>query len=197
MTTLAASPAGFGDPVRAAQQVFRAVMSALAEPGRIVPVAPAVAPPDGLFATSAAILLALADYETPVWLAPPLRGAGVESFIRFQTGAPLVADPTRAAFAVADAAGFAGLEGFSIGTLAYPDRSATVILQVEALAGEGPLTLTGPGIPGSRTLGVRPPPDGLVPALSANRALFPRGVDLILAAPGAIAGLPRSTAVVL
>ncbi len=72
-----------------------------------------------------------------------------------------------------------------------------MIVEVETLAEAGPLVLAGPGIPGARRLGVSPLPEALVPALAANRALFPRGVDLILAAPGAVVGLPRSTTVTI
>lgn len=188
---------GFPAPVDDAQRVFRAVMSALAEPGRIVPLAGLPTPPSPLSATAAAIALALADYETPIALAPALAGDAAAAFLRFHTGAAVVADTGRAAFVIADAAGFEGLEGLAVGTLDYPDRSATLILQVDALAADGPLTLAGPGVPGSRRLGIDPLPSTLVPALAANRALFPRGVDLLLAAPDAVAGLPRSTTVTL
>lgn len=189
---------GFVEPVRDAQRVFRAVMTALAEPGRVVPVDDTPVPPGSAGRTAAAVLLALADYETPLWLSPALRGDGsLAAFLRFHTGAPLVEDAGRAAFALVSANDFNGLEGFSIGSLDDPDRSATVVLDVAGLAGEGPLTLRGPGIPGLRRLGVAPLPAALVPALAANRGLYPRGVDLVLAAPGAVAGLPRSTTVTL
>ncbi len=145
MTAMSAPRPGFSAPVHDAQRVFRAVMTALSEPGTVVPLDAGLTPPDGLLPTSAAVLLALADYETPIWLAPTLRSSAVESFLRFHTGAALVADPTRAAFAVMTADAFEGLEGLPIGTLEYPDRSATLILEVEALAEAGPLALAGPG----------------------------------------------------
>ncbi len=115
MTTMSAPLPGFAAPVHDAQRVFRAVMTALAEPGRVVPLDAGLAPPDGLLPTSAAVLLALADYETPVWFAPALRSSAVESFVRFHTGAALVADPTRATFAVMTADDFGGFEGLPIG----------------------------------------------------------------------------------
>jgi alpha-D-ribose 1-methylphosphonate 5-triphosphate synthase subunit PhnH len=193
----AAPAAGFAEPVLESQSTFRAAMRALAEPGGIEPLAAALAPPAPLSPTAAALLLALADFETPVWLdAAASADPAVGQFLRFHTGASLVEDRAKAAFAlVTGPALFDGLDGFARGTLDYPDRSTTLILQVDALAADGALTLSGPGIAGERRLGVAPIPRGLVAALAVNRAQFPRGVDLILAAPGHIAGLPRSTRV--
>ena len=54
-------------------------------------------------------------------------------------------------------------------------------------------TLPGPGIQDRSAIAVA----GLAPAFttqwSANHALFPRGVDVFLAAPQRIVGLPRTT----
>lgn len=171
-------------------------MTALAEPGRIVELDDLPAAPAPLGPAASAVLLALADYETPVWLSPSLRAGPQADHIRFHTGASIVADPSRASFAViGHAHEFDGFEGFPIGSLAYPDRSATVILQVDAVSPAGELRLDGPGIPGHRDLGLSPMPEALAPALVANAALYPRGIDLILAAPQTVVGLPRSTRV--
>ena len=43
------------------------------------------------------------------------------------------------------------LDGFAIGSEAYPDEGATLILQVGSLDGGMPVTVSGPGIPGERT----------------------------------------------
>lgn len=186
---------GFGDPVLDSQTTFRALMTALAEPGRIVPlpVAPAGSPlPAGL----AAVLVTLCDYETPVWLAPSLRGSAETHFVRFATGAPIIAAPDKAAFAFAsDFAELPGFDAFAPGTLEYPDRSTTLVVHAEGLAATGPFRLSGPGIDGERALAVPTAPTDLVERLAANRALFPRGIDLILVGGGVVVGLPRTTRV--
>ena len=193
MTQSAVQPA-FRDPARDAQDVFRAVMNALARPGRIQRLGTGFTPPAPLGPTAAAILLALADYETPLWLDTPLAGAsGVAEFLRFHTGAKLIATPEDAAFAVIAAPlGASPLSAFAQGTPDYPDRSTTVIFQVEHLSPEG-WRLAGPGIDRETGFGAEPLPEGFAHQLHDNRSRFPLGVDIILAAPGAIAGLPRST----
>ena len=81
---------GFADPVHDSQRVFRTALDALARPGRIARVSSSLAPPAPLLATSASVLLALADYETAVWLDDTLaEAAEVADFIRFHTGASL------------------------------------------------------------------------------------------------------------
>jgi alpha-D-ribose 1-methylphosphonate 5-triphosphate synthase subunit PhnH len=193
MSDTAIRPA-FRDPVGQSQAAFRTVMDAVAHPGRILPLDAGFAAPAPLTATAAAILLTLADYETPIWLDVALAAQpGVAAFLRFHTGARLAASPDAAAFAViADMAVAPPLTAFAQGTPEYPDRSTTLILQVETLTPAG-WTLTGPGIKAETAFGAAPVPAGLAAQLADNRGRFPMGVDIIFAAPGSIAALPRST----
>ncbi len=186
---------GFDDPVLASQSHFRALMDALARPGSLQSFAADMVPPNGLSRELAAIALTLADHETLVWLDPPLAAdPAVAAWLAFHTGARLTADPAEAAFAfVSDFAALPPLADFAPGDDAYPDRSTTIVVAVTELAARGPLALAGPGIDGERRLAVAGWPAGLTEAFAANRALFPRGVDLVLAAPGHIAALPRTT----
>ncbi|MFS8035663.1 phosphonate C-P lyase system protein PhnH [Xanthobacter sp. AM11] len=188
-----APAAGFADPVHDAQATFSALMWAMAQPGRPVALATRLAPPPPLSPELAAAALALFDYETPVFLDAPLAAVPeVALFLRFHTGAPLVSEPAGARFAlVADAAHLPDLALFPQGEPDFPDRSATVIAAVETLS-DAPLLLEGPGIAGTRGFGAAPLPGDFAARLRANRAVFPLGVDLILCAPGAVAGLPRS-----
>ncbi|MDJ1159105.1 phosphonate C-P lyase system protein PhnH [Chelatococcus sp. SYSU_G07232] len=186
--------AGFADPVRDSQAVFRAVMTALARPALPQPLAVALGPPAPLTPELAAVALALADHEAPLWLDGPLASvSAVADFLRFHTGAPIVTDPAGAAFAlVADAAALPPFDAFAQGTQDYPDRSTTVVAAVERLAQGRGLAFEGPGIRQRAALDAAPVPADLAQRLARNRALFPRGVDLVLVAPGRIAGLPRS-----
>jgi len=184
--------AGFAEPVGDAQAVFRAVLDALARPGRIVAVPASFTPPAGVSPAAAAALLALADTDTPLWLHPELAQAA--GFFRFHCGAPVAADGAAAVFALAPGAGMR-LAGFGVGTPDYPDRSATVLLQVEALGGGPPWRLSGPGIDGTAELRVRGLPGDFPTQWTANRALFPCGVDVLLAAGERLAGLPRTVAI--
>jgi alpha-D-ribose 1-methylphosphonate 5-triphosphate synthase subunit PhnH len=231
---------GFADPVFDAQSVFRAVMDAMARPGSVMPVRLLAAPPAPLSATAAAAALTLCDHDTPLWLDPSLAGSdAVRSWLAFHTGAPLVDAAGEAAFAlVADPVELSSLAEFAQGTQEYPDRSTTVILQVDSVANVGPaphplpdllpvrtgrrmtaatstspslrflqgegkgegqrrrepivLLLEGPGIQATATLAVSPLPESFLAEWEHNRARFPRSVDVVLAAPGAVACLPRT-----
>jgi alpha-D-ribose 1-methylphosphonate 5-triphosphate synthase subunit PhnH len=184
----------FPEPVLASQATFRALMDAFARPGVPQPLAPATAPPAPLSGTAAAVALSMIDYETPVWLDPALtRAQRVADWIRLQTGARVTNEPRQAAFAfIADPACLPAFDEFSPGTPEYPDRSTTLVLQVEEFGSGDRLLLSGPGIPNTHTFSARPLPADFPARLAGNRALFPRGVDLILVSADAVAALPRS-----
>jgi len=189
--------AGFSDPVLGAQIGFRTVMEAIARPGsvRALPGLPAAPPP--LSPVAAAIALTLTDYDTPIWLDGPLAAVEeVTAWLRFHTGAPVIDDPARAAFAfLAEPAQAPPFSAFALGTPEYPDRSTTLVMQMERLSGGPALTLAGPGIVGSQELSAAPLPPDIATRLAANRALFPRGVDLLMVSADAVMALPRSTRV--
>jgi alpha-D-ribose 1-methylphosphonate 5-triphosphate synthase subunit PhnH len=85
------------------------------------------------------------------------------------------------------------LDRFSFGSSEYPDRSTTLILQVEGLAQGPAYELRGPGIDGSAILRAKLQPPDLFDRLAINAALFPRGVDIVLVHDDAIVALPRTT----
>lgn len=178
---------GFSDaPVQSAR-AFRAALHALARPGRIETLEGAEAPAP-VSPAAATLLLTLCDAETPLYLAPGHDGQAVRDWIAFHIGAPVVG-PSVAAFALGSWAALAPLDRFAIGTPEYPDRSATLIVEVERLAAEG-ARLTGPGIETEAALSL---PEG--PAFRANRALFPLGLDFYFTAGSRLAALPRTTIV--
>ena len=186
---------GFSNPVFDAQAIFRAVMDAMARPGTVQPVRALAQPPQRLSPVAAAVALTLCDNDTPLWLDTGLKQApAVAGWLGFHAGAPLVDVPADAHFAVvADPAGLIALENFAQGTQDYPDRSTTLVLQVASLSSGDKLILEGPGIDGSATFAPTPLPRHFVEQWKQNRARFPRGVDLVLAAPDGIACLPRTT----
>lgn len=185
---------GFADPVEDTQAVFRAVMDAMARPATVLHVKPPVAPPAPLPPLVGALACTLADADTPLWLDPGLeQSEAVREWLVFHTGGPIVAQPAEAAFALAtDGSSLPSLRGFAQGTQEYPDRSATLVLAVEAFDGGAPLTFRGPGIRGETTLAPRGLPADFAAQWTENGQRFPRGVDLVLVAGDALACLPRS-----
>jgi alpha-D-ribose 1-methylphosphonate 5-triphosphate synthase subunit PhnH len=194
MTTDTLIGPGFSDPVFQSQGAFRALLAALAEPGTRQVVAGGVMPPDGLQAATATALLTLADYETPIWLPAALRDGPAGAWLRFHCGAALVTEPGKAAFAVIDGLSEEpALAAFDPGSDQFPDRSTTVIVQCLALDGGEAVTLTGPGIAGSRVVAPAGLRAGFWTEVAANNARYPLGIDLLLAHGDAAIGLPRST----
>ena len=179
---------GFADPVADAQTCFRAVLDAMAHPGRIMHAAGTRAPAP-LAPATGAVLLTLADAETPVWL-DAAAAAGLD-WIRFHCGAP-AAEPGAAAFAVC--LDLPALDAFAWGSHDGPETSTTLILQRPGLDAGPALRLSGPGLrePVVVRLGL---PEDFAARWRPNHAAFPRGVDLIVCAGDRLAAIPRSTSV--
>jgi alpha-D-ribose 1-methylphosphonate 5-triphosphate synthase subunit PhnH len=216
MTNQSVSPdlsglgAGFADPARGSQAVFRSVLHALSYPGQPVSVGgdaqwPQVA---GALchAASAAVLLALLDAETTLWLSPSLAGSAAETWLRFHTGCTVVKLPSQAQFVWAASLGeLPDLAALAWGSDVSPETSATCVVDVPGLlagaaAAAADWTLTGPGLRTEARLAL--------PGLSAlelarfdafhqaNHAAFPRGVDVLLTTSTQVLGLPRTTKLV-
>ena len=186
---------GLADPAHDAQRLFRAVLDAFAYPGRIVSLPDPPAGPGKISPASAAYLLTLIDRDTPLWLAPEFDLPAVQDFVRFHTGAPIVADRCEAAFGVLAHDTAASLDGFAIGTDPYPDRSATVVIEVPVLGAGTGRRWRGPGIAGESIVAVGGLGADFWQAWAANHALFPCGVDIVFAAGSQLLALPRSIAV--
>jgi alpha-D-ribose 1-methylphosphonate 5-triphosphate synthase subunit PhnH len=214
--TIAASvtPAG-------TQAVFRAVLDALARPGTVKRLPSAAGEP--LAAHVPAVLrplLALADRSTPACVVSDEAGAWDE-VVRVATSAPPAALADARMVAALRPLSFGELAGLRTGTAAAPEDGALACLAVAGIAivddadradgaslaggagGSGAggsgrvwLRLAGPGVPGTRAIIVTGLPAGFAAARRRLVAGFPAGADLLLIAPdGAMAGLPRTTAV--
>ncbi len=190
---------GFVDPVFNAQLVFRQIMDALARPGRVAEFNGLANPPAPLSPTVASIAATLFDHDTNVWLDPALaRNEQVAGWLTFNTSAPLTREPLDADFAILlDSGSLPLLESFSQGTQEYPDRSTTLILQIASLTGGRKLCLTGPGIRDVDNSAPNGLPDHFFDQWASNGLRFPRGVDVLLAAPDGVIGLPRTVKIAL
>ncbi|WP_407147789.1 phosphonate C-P lyase system protein PhnH [Bradyrhizobium sp. ORS 86] len=198
MTTVAELPAGFADKVLSAQSTFRSVMDAMARPGSIQRVTASAGTPAGVMRGTAAVALTLFDHDTPIWLDGAMSATpDVARWLKFHTSAPVIADPSVASFAlIGDAANLPALDRFAFGSSEYPDRSTTLILQVDSLTQGPAFELKGPGIDGTALLQAMIQPRDLFGRLSINEALFPRGIDVVLVHDDAIVAIPRTTRLV-
>ena len=177
---------GFADPVGDSQACFRIVLDAMARPGTIHTVGSPAGPPAPLGRATAAVLLTLADFDTPLWLDPAMADAA--PWVAFHCGAPGAA-LDRAAFAVG--LGAIDFDAVAAGTDDGPEDGATVVLQVDGLGSGAAFTLEGPGLEAA-TVFRASLPLGFAGMWAANHARFPRGFDVILCAGDRLAALPRS-----
>jgi alpha-D-ribose 1-methylphosphonate 5-triphosphate synthase subunit PhnH len=163
---------------------FTALMWALSYPGR-----PQSLPARGMGAL-AAIGAALLDLETNYYT----PDAELDALLA-RTGARR-APASEARYQLFPSLGPAELDALAaapVGSYAYPDESATLVLGCSLGQGER-LRLSGPGIQASAALRVA----GLPPELWRLRAeavRYPLGWDLLLVSGDQVVGLPRTTVV--
>jgi alpha-D-ribose 1-methylphosphonate 5-triphosphate synthase subunit PhnH len=178
---------GFSDASVQSAHAFRASLEALARPGTLHDLAGAT-PPEPMSVAAGVLVLTLCDGTTSVHLAGAHDCADLRDWITFHTGAPLVA-AEQAVFAIGTWDALQPVGRFAIGQPDYPDRSATLIVEMPELTAEG-ARLTGPGIKDEAHFSL---PESA--AFAANRAEFPLGFDCFFTAGPRVAGLPRSTKV--
>jgi alpha-D-ribose 1-methylphosphonate 5-triphosphate synthase subunit PhnH len=192
MSALKELAPGFAQPQLDAQCVFRQALQAMSRPGEIHSVDRLPEPPTPLHPAAAALGLTLLDLETPVWLSEDLRGPAAD-YLDFHTGAPRVADIDAAAFVlIGDGRDLPDLSKIALGDPEYPERAATLIIQVERLRAATGHRLRGPGIRGYSDVAINGLADAFWDALALNRKRFPLGFDAFLVARDAVLGLPRT-----
>jgi alpha-D-ribose 1-methylphosphonate 5-triphosphate synthase subunit PhnH len=198
MTASAELPAGFADKVLSAQTTFRSVMDAMARPGTVRRVVAGVGAPSSLMRGTAAMALTLFDHDTPIWLDRGMAATSdLAKWLKFHSSAPVIADSSVCSFAlVSHGNELPAFDRFSLGSNEYPDRSTTLILQVESLTEGRVYELCGPGIDGTAILQAVIEPDDLFERLAINATLFPRGLDVVLVHDDTVVAIPRTTRLV-
>ena len=182
---------GFADSVHEAQRTFKGLLEALAHPGQIYSPTVTLNPPDGLTPMCAAVCLTLMDLETTVWLQPSLPNS-VKYWLRFHTGCRFSDSPAAATFAViSDAFSQPDLKSFSWGSAEDPEKSTTLLIQVEDLDSGKAQQLNGPGI--LRSVALAPAlPETFWQQWASNHSAYPQGVDCFLFTQRSVVGLPRT-----
>lgn len=186
---------GFDDPVHQSQQVFRRVLGAMSRPGSIHELERSMHAAPGLSPAATAVCLTLLDFATPLWLDEDASAA--QAFFVFHCNVPVVRRPGDASIGIIGRALHLGdLQRFHLGSDECPENAATLVLEVDRLVPDSGMWLAGPGIDGRIALRVDGVAKGFWQQLAANRASFPRGIDLLLTCGQCIAALPRSVRVV-
>ncbi|HEY0294301.1 MAG TPA: phosphonate C-P lyase system protein PhnH [Bordetella sp.] len=187
---------GFADAPVDSQTVFRTLLDALAHPGRIYALDVQSGVPAGLSPAMTAALLTLVDIDAPLWL-PAGASADMARFLRFHCSSRIMEKPDMATFvAVPAGSAMPALTDCDPGDPAYPDRSATLLIEVESLETGAPLRLAGPGIKDVQMLRPQGLPGDFLAQWKANTLRFPLGVDVILTQGRLVCGLPRTCRIV-
>ncbi len=189
------------------QEHYRTLLQATARPGMIGQLDDALLDvPRELNRATALIAMALFSADTSFHIAPGKAEAA--EFIQQQTAATR-SGPEQVDFLIVpdamQADALRELDQARVGSLAFPDMGATVIVQVAALS-PAPmadclrLSLTGPGIESETVVFVSGAPELLFETLRSKNIEFPLGVDVFLTCDSLSAGpcamaLPRTTRV--
>ncbi|WP_293753011.1 phosphonate C-P lyase system protein PhnH [Limnohabitans sp. Rim8] len=197
--------AGFDSEAFGSQAVFRVALQALSHPGQILNMPMDAQWPQSGHGAAALLLLGLLDADTTLWMSESLAQSDATAWLRFHTGCLCVSDPHEAQFLWLAQGQYQGngqgqdpnwpsLAQLRQGSDAYPDQSATCVIEVQSLqAGASGWVLQGPGIATQQTLQVQ----GLAADFQAqwadNHGRFPQGVDVFLTTPTQVVGLPRTT----
>lgn len=185
--------AGLPDAVHSSQQTFRAVLDALARPGKAYLLGGAL-PQVALGGAMARLLLSLTDDDTPVWW--QRVDASLQGWLQFHTGAGVCVQPGEASFAVLhDLDALTDLTHFAAGSAASPEFSTTLLVELPSLQGGPELEWRGPGIETVQRVGLGGVPNHFWAQWQANHAAFPAGVDIIFTCGDSAVGLPRTTRV--
>lgn len=189
--------AGFGVEALGSQAAFRVALQALSHPGRVHPMPLDAECPAHGHPAAAVFLLALLDADCTLWLSPTLAASPTAAWLRFHTGCTLVNAPAQARFAwVTQGDEPPALSAFHQGSDLEPEASCTLVLDVQAFnhpdTGDA-FELSGPGVAAVQPLRVQGLATDFAEQWATNHATFPRGVDVLLAVPTALVGLPRTT----
>lgn len=185
---------GFNDLSRQSNDVFRSVLNALSNPGQISSIDVDLPTPEYFDAAATAILLALADFETPLWVAPDIADGNAQTHLKFHTGCPIAEDLPPASFAIATAqSDFSFLDQLALGSSENPHNSTTLILMLKGFVGTQSYCLSGPGIKTKQTITPEGFPADVLKHMKQNTKNFPCGTDLILTSDRELMGIPRST----
>lgn len=185
----------------ASQATFDAIMRSISEPGTIRQIPSAQRSSD--IPDIASLALALADVDVTVaanLAATRNSQPPITELVADATGATIT-DLDDAWIALLDQPTPAEMQLLSTGSALEPELAARVAIAVDGLSrtrhdGWTELVLSGPGVPGQRSLWVSGVDPAVLQGLGQASGHFPAGLDTWLFDPnGQVAAIPRSTTV--
>lgn len=181
------------DFVHDGQQVFRELLSAVANPGQIKDIQPQAGKFEGEYGTLLALGCTLLDNEERMYVEKnPRLSSELHSLTLCREDDLDKADYVFLSSEMNYGSMEQILKNVKHGTYADPQESATVILLCSQIEGREEMCLTGPGVDGELKVSVYPYIKKVIRILNDLKIEYPLGVDLIFTdGKGNVMGIPR------
>jgi alpha-D-ribose 1-methylphosphonate 5-triphosphate synthase subunit PhnH len=173
------------DEVFDAQEQFRIIMEAMARPGKINTLPELdVVPPAGLTKASALVALGLLNADV-TFACSEVNAEKIQSYININSAAQLNTQEAADYIFLTGQEDVSLVEKVKVGTLSYPEQSATLIFSVKQIGenkteGALKIILSGPGIKNTTTVFVVGINADVLNQIRIINQEFPLGVDLIV-----------------
>ena len=185
------------DPVHEAQEHFRLILSAMANPGEVPVLQSGITRLEGLNKGSAIVGLALLNRDSS-FFSGYSPGVTQEYFKLNTSSLPTSSDQADFLFLPGDASATGFIQSAKTGKPEYPETGAFLVIDA-AMVSSDPvsnsleLLLKGPGVRDSRKAYVRGIDPALLDQILAKNEEYPLGVDTIITDPDArILCIPRT-----
>lgn len=175
------------------QSVFRSLLQAMANPGRIESIRREAETFTEDYGTLLALGCTLLDNEEKMFVEKnPILAESLHNLTLCREGVLEVADYVFLSSEMNDGSLAAVFDKVKHGTYADPQCSATLLVYCESVAGTDVMVLSGPGIDGTLTVGVSPYVKKTIALRDAAQMEYPLGVEVVFCdASGAIMAVPR------
>lgn len=175
------------------QRVFRSLLQAMANPGRIESIRREAETFTEDYGTLLALGCTLLDNEEKMFVEKnPILAESLHNLTLCREGMLEEADYVFLSSEMNDGSLAAVFEKVKHGTYADPQRSATLLVYCESVDGADEMVLSGPGVDGTLTVGVSPYVKKVIALRDAAHMEYPLGVELVFCdASGAMMAVPR------
>ena len=185
---------GFKNKTFESQEAFHLILQATANPGKKVKFMNHNYSQKDLHISSVNIIFTLLDLDTNVFIQSAQENI-ISNFIKLHTGSPITKNKIESDFAIITH-GDLDFDSFNDGLDQYPDKSTTLIIQIQSMSEGEDFVLSGPGIKISNQITLRGIPHNFKEKINSNSSKFPRGVDIFLTCNDELISLPRTIKIV-
>jgi alpha-D-ribose 1-methylphosphonate 5-triphosphate synthase subunit PhnH len=182
---------GFDDSAHGSQQTFRAIFAAMEHPGQLVTIRENPIAPEVFNSASAATCLTLLSYETPVWTDVDWRNPAI-NWLQFGCGSAVVTEPCMANFAIiTKPATMPPLDCFRVGRYEYPEKSTTIIVQVDDILPGTANKYSNLFVDNTAQLDLKGVPNKFWNQWQQLSGLYPVGIDIFFTCDDVLIALPK------